>query len=599
MTSPTRERRRGLPSPTALSRLLPLIRPYRWHLVAASLSLVTSTGLSLSLPMVMGWLLDTAFAHGGRETLDRIALGLMGLVLVQSFLNYAQAYLLAATGERAVAGLRRGLFSHLLEQPPGFFADNRTGELTSRLTTDIGLLQGTVSHQIAEFSRQLLSLIGAIVLLFLTQPRLTLTALAVVPIAVATAFVLGRRLRRMSTGVQDRVAESTAVAEEAFSQIRTVQSFVQENAERARFADRVRAVVDAALVRAKVRGIFFGALTFASFAAAVVVLWQGGVLVTEGRLTAGKLFTFLVYTLTIAGSVGSLATFFSNYQESVGAAERVFQLLERPSPISDPPTPLSLPSPVEGRISYEGVSFRYSQDPRQAPVLDQITLRLDPGEIVALVGPSGAGKTTLVSLLPRFWDVTEGSIQLDGRDIRSLRLAELRRVIGLVPQEPALFSGTIRDNIAYARPDAVLEEIEAAARAAHAAEFIDRLPQHYETVVGERGVKLSGGQRQRIAIARAILKDPRVLILDEATSSLDTESERLIEDALEKLLVGRTTLIIAHRLSTVRRADRLVVLNHGRIVEMGRHAELLALGGLYARLYQQQFREEDEVFKLD
>ena len=561
--------------------------------MAASLSLVVSAALSLSLPMVMGWLLDTAFARGGRGLLDRIALGLMGLVLVQAFLNYVQAYLLAATGERAVAGLRRGLFARLLEQPPGFFADRRTGELTSRLTTDIGLLQGTVSHQIAEFARQLLSLVGAVILLFLTQPRLTLTALAVVPIAVVTAFILGRRLRKMSTGVQDRVAESTAVAEEAFSQIRTVQSFVQEGAERERFGDRVRAVVEASLVRARVRGIFFGALTFAGFAAAVVVLWQGGVLVTEGKLTAGKLFTFLIYTLTIAGSVGALATFFGNYQESVGAAERVFQLLERPSPITDPPVPTELPSPVQGRIAYEGVSFRYSGDPKATPVLDDITLRLEPGEIVALVGPSGAGKTTLVSLLPRFWDVTEGQILLDGRDIRSLRLADLRRVIGLVPQEPALFSGTIRENIAYARPDAGSADIEAAAKAAHAAEFIDRLPQLYQTVVGERGVKLSGGQRQRIAIARAILKDPRVLILDEATSSLDTESERLIEDALEKLLVGRTTLIIAHRLSTVRRADRLVVLNHGRIVEVGKHSELLALGGLYARLYQQQFREDD------
>jgi subfamily B ATP-binding cassette protein MsbA len=567
--------------------------------VAASVSLVVSAGLSLSLPMVMGRMLDTAFGRGARGTLDRIAIGLMGLVLVQAFLNYVQAYLLAATGERAVAGLRRGLFARLLAQPPGFFADRRTGELTSRLTTDIGLLQGTVSHQIAEFSRQLLTLIGAVILLFLTQPRLTLTALAVVPIAVVTAFILGRRLRKMSTGVQDRVAESTAVAEEAFSQIRTVQSFVQEGAERERFADRVRAVVEAALVRARVRGIFFGALTFAGFAAAVVVLWQGGVLVTEGKLTAGKLFTFLIYTLTIAGSVGALATFFGNYQESIGAAERVFELLERPSPITDPPLPTELPIPVEGRIAYEGVSFRYGGDPKVAPVLSDITLRLEPGEIVALVGPSGAGKTTLVSLLPRFWDVTQGQILLDGRDIRSLRLSDLRRVIGLVPQEPALFSGTIRENIAYARPEAGQADIEAAAKAAHAAEFIDRLPLLYNTVVGERGVKLSGGQRQRIAIARAILKDPRVLILDEATSSLDTESERLIEDALEKLLIGRTTLIIAHRLSTVRRADRLVVLNHGRIVEVGKHSELLALGGLYARLYQQQFREDDLPSPID
>jgi len=599
MTDSPANPRRRLPPPTALRRLLPLIRPYRWTLAFASSCLVLSAGLGLSLPMVMGWLLDTAFGKGGREMLDRIALALMGLVVVQAVLNYAQAYLLAATGERAVAGLRKDLFAKLLAQPPGFFADRRTGELTSRLTTDIGQLQGTVSHQIAEFSRQVLSLIGAIVLLFLTQPRLTLIALAVVPVAVGTAFVLGRRLRKMSTGVQDRVAESTAVAEEAFSQIRTVQSFVQEEAERARFGDRVRAVVDAAVVRAKVRGVFFGALTFATFAAAVVVLWQGGVLVTAGRLTAGKLFTFLIYTLTIAGSVGSLATFFSNYQESVGAAERVFQLLEQESPITDPPAPLPLPSPVEGRIAFESVSFRYGSEPASPWALRELSLQLAPGEVVALVGPSGAGKTTLASLLPRFWDVTEGRILLDGRDIRSVRLADLRRVIGLVPQEPALFSGTVRENIAYARPDASQADIEGAARAAHAREFVDRLAQGYDTVVGERGVKLSGGQRQRIAIARAILKDPRVLILDEATSSLDTESERLIEDALEKLLVGRTTLIIAHRLSTVRRADRLVVLNHGRIVEMGRHAELLALGGLYARLYQHQFREEEPLGALD
>jgi subfamily B ATP-binding cassette protein MsbA len=432
-------------------------------------------------------------------------------------------------------------------------------------------------------------------MLILTQPRLTLTALAVVPVAVIVAVVLGKRLRAMSTGVQDKVAETTAVAEEAFSQIRTVQSFAREDWERNRFADRVSEVVSAALVRARVRGVFFGALTFAAFAAAVVVLWQGGILVTEGKLTAGKLFTFLIYTLSIAGSVGGLATFVSNYQESVGAAERVFQLLELPSPITDPLSPVPLPEPIEGRIAFEGVSFRYQEDPGTPWALQEINLVLQPGEIVALVGPSGAGKTTIASLLPRFWDVTSGRITIDGRDVREVRLQELRRAIGLVPQEPALFSGTIRENIAYARPDASAADIEAAARAAHAAEFIDRLPQLYDTVVGERGVKLSGGQRQRIALARAILKDPRILILDEATSSLDTESERLIEDALERLLVGRTTLIIAHRLSTVRRADRIVVLDRGRIVEEGTHPALLALGGLYARLYQQQFRDDEVV----
>jgi ATP-binding cassette, subfamily B, bacterial MsbA len=586
---------RKLPPPTALKRLLPLVRPYRWALALASLCLVIGAGLNLSLPLFMGRMLDSAFAHADRALIDRIALGLLALVLLQAAMNYAQAYLLAATGERAVAGLRRQLFSRLLSQPPGFFAERRTGELTSRLTADIALLQGTVSHQVAEFSRQVLTLVGAITMLILTQPRLTLTALAVVPVAVMVAVVLGRRLRKMSTSVQDKVAESTAVAEEAFSQIRTVQSFAREEWERKRFADRVTEVVDAALVRARVRGVFFGALTFAAFAAAVVVLWQGGVLVTEGKLTAGRLFTFLVYTLSIAGSVGGLATFVSNYQESVGAAERVFQLVELPSPIVDPAAPVPLPSPIEGRIAFEGASFRYHDTPDSPWAIRDIDLAIAPGEVVALVGPSGAGKTTIASLLPRFWDVTSGRITVDGIDVRQVRLEELRRAIGLVPQEPALFSGTIRENIAYARPDAGMAEVEAAARAAHAAEFIDRVPGGYEAIVGERGIKLSGGQRQRIALARAILKDPRILVLDEATSSLDTESERLIEDALERLLVGRTTLIIAHRLSTVRRADRIVVLDHGRIVEQGTHGDLLALRGLYSRLYQQQFRAAEPL----
>ena len=583
---------RRLPPPGRLLRLWPRVKPYRGLLALATLARVASGMLALAFPMAVRYLLDAAFVDRDRALLDRIALGLVLIFTVQAVLNYAQAYLLSAVGEQSVAGLRRELFARLLEMPPGFFAERRTGELTSRLTADVGLLQGVLSHQISEFSRQILSLVGGVVLLTYLQPRLTLTALAVSPLVVGSAIFFGRRLRVMTTGVQDRLAEATAVAEEAFSQIRTVQSFVQEPTERARYGERVAASVRTALKRARVRGVFFGMLTLSTFAGITFVLWQGGLLVLEGELTAGALVSFLLYTITIAASIGALASSFSAYQEAVGAAERVFEILEMDPAIADPPTPARLAAPVTGRVAFEGVYFRYHEDDLQPWTLEGIDLEVAPGEIVALVGPSGGGKTTLVSLLPRFWDVNRGHVRLDGHDVRSLRLTDLRSAIGVVPQEPALFSGTIGDNIAYARPGAAAAEIEAAARAAHAHEFIERLPIGYETLVGERGVKLSGGQRQRVAIARAILKDPAVLVLDEATSNLDAESEQLIEDALSRLLVGRTTLIIAHRLSTVRRADRLVALDRGRIVEEGTHAELLARGGLYARLYQRQFRED-------
>jgi subfamily B ATP-binding cassette protein MsbA len=588
---------RRIIAPGYLNRLWPRIRPYRWSLFLAFLTLVVSSAIGLAFPWIVAHLLDAAFVQGGRELLDRIAIGLLALFVVQALLNYAQAYLLSATGEKAVAGLRRELFNRLLEMPPGFFAERRTGELTSRLTADIGMLQGVMSHQIAEFSRQALALVGSVIALFLLQPRLTLTALLVVPFVVFCAMFFGRRLRRISTGVQDKVAEATAHADEAFSQIRTVQSFVQEPAERKRYGDLVALVIEKALRRAQVRGVFFGVITFATFAGVVIVLWQGGILVLSGELTAGKLVGFLLYTIYIAAAIGTLVSFFSSYQESAGAAERVFQIIESQPGIADPPHPVSLPAPVRGHVALESVSFQYGNQPQAPWAVRDVTLELRPGEIVALVGPSGAGKSTLASLLPRFWDVTSGRITFDGVDIRSLRLADLRSRIGLVPQEPALFSGTIRENIAYADPGASFGRIEAAARGAHAHEFIDRLPKGYDTLVGERGIKLSGGQRQRIAIARAILKDPTVLLLDEATSSLDNESERLIEDAMERLLEGRTTLIIAHRLSTVRRADRLVVLDRGRIVEEGSHNELLARRGLYARLYSRQFRE-DEVAEI-
>jgi subfamily B ATP-binding cassette protein MsbA len=588
--APRVETKRGFVPPGKLVRLWPRIRPYRGALAVALVTLLLSGAITLAFPKFGGALLDAAFQAHDRALLDRIALGLFLLFVLQAFLNYGQTYLLTSTGERAVAGLRRELFGKLLEMPPGFFADRRTGELMSRLTADIAMLQGAMSTQIAELARQVLQLIGSLILLTISQPRLTLTALAVAPIVIGTAVYFGRRLRKMTTGLQDQVAEATGQAEEALSQIRTVQSFVQEPAEVARYGNKIDGLVSTALRRAHMRGLFFGAITLAVFGAIVVVLWQGGRQVLDGRLSQGDLIQFILYTMFIAGAIGGLVSFTSQYQEAVGAAQRVFELLETAAGITDPTAPTPLPVPLRGAVRFDLVSFRYKEGEGAPWALQEVALELQPGEVVALVGPSGAGKTTLASLLPRFWDVTTGRILLDGTDIRAFRLADLRGALGLVPQEPALFSGTIRENIAYARPDASEADVVAAARAAHAEEFIERLPLRYETVVGERGVKLSGGQRQRIAIARVVLKDPSVLVLDEATSSLDTASERLVEEALERLLRGRTTLIIAHRLSTIQRADRIVVLDQGRVVEMGTHTELLGKGGLYALLHREQFR---------
>jgi len=580
----------ALPSPRTVAWLWPRIRPHRWALATATVCLALSAAIGLAFPQIVRHLLDAAFVGHDRHLLDRIALLLAGLFSVQALSNFVQTYLLSATGERVVARLRQDLFEHLVHLAPAFFAERRTGELVSRLSADIGTIQGLVSFQLSEFARQTLYLVGGVTLLTLTNPHLMATALVVVPFVVGSAMFFGRRLRRTSTRVQDKVAEATAVAEEAFSEIRIVQSFVQEGGEAARYARAMSEVVEIAIRRAVVRGAFFAVITFATFGGTVAVLWEGGRLVLGGVVTAGTLVSFLLYTVFIAAAVAALTSLFSSFQETVGAARRVLELLETAPTVADPAEPRPLPRPVRGDVVLERVTFSYQ--PALPRAVDDVSFQIAPGEVVALVGPSGAGKTTLANLVPRFWDVTGGRVTLDGIDIRALRLADLRRVVGIVPQEPTLFSGTVAENIGYGRPGAREAEVVAAAQAAHAAEFIERLPAGYATLVGQRGVKLSGGQRQRVAIARALLKDPAVLILDEATSSLDAESEGLIEDALERLLKGRSTLIIAHRLSTVRRANRLVVLDRGRVVEDGTHVDLLAQNGLYARLYQRQFRDD-------
>ncbi len=595
---PTPRARPAVSSPRPLRRLVPRIRPFVARLVLAFVCLLGSAAIALAFPQIVRRLLDAAFISADSSLLNRIAIGLLVLFAIQALLNFVQVYLLTSTSELVVAKLREDLFARLIHLSPGFFTERRTGELTSRLSADTAVLQTVLSYNLSEFARQTLFLIGGIVLLTLTHPRLTATTLAVLPLVVGTAILFGRALRRASTGVQDRVAEATGTADEAFSQIRTVQSFTREAEEVRRYGSHLVDVIAAAMRRAKIRGTFFGILTFCGFGGVVAVLWQGGRLVLEGTLTAGALVSFLLYALYVAGAVGSLASLFGAYQEAVGAARRVFDLLEAESSVKDPVAPQRLPHPLKGEISMDKVSFQYN--PALPEVLRGVSLRIGAGEVVALVGPSGAGKTTIASLLPRFWDVTGGRITFDGVEIRDLSLAELRGAIGIVPQEPTLFSGTIRENIAYAgigddgsQPSE--ESVRAAAKAAHAVEFIERLPDGFETRVGERGVRLSGGQRQRIAIARVFLKNPALVILDEATSSLDSESERLVEQAMEDLLRARSTLIIAHRLSTVLRADRVVVIDRGVIVEEGRHQELLASEGVYSRLYRGQFRAGDAL----
>lgn len=572
-----------------LRRLVPRVVPYRGALAGAAVLLLFSTAIGLVFPLVVRSLLDQAFVSGTAETLNQIAIGLLILFLMQGIVNFGQSYLTASVSERVVADLRREIFDALVWQPPGFFTSRRVGELSSRIASDAGLVQQILRFGIPELARQGIFLVGAAVIVTVMAPRLTVVAFVAIPFAIVVAWYFGRKVRGISTGIQDTLAVAVARAEQVFGQIRTVQSFTKERWESERFGREIARVRDEGLRRAVARALLTGAVTFTAFGAIVLVLWQGGRLVLSGELTGGTLVAFLLFAVTIAGAITSLAGFWSNLQEAAGAARRIFEIVDTERGLDDPPEPHSLPRPVRGEIRYEGVSFRYG--PELDLVLRGIDFRVEEGETVALVGSSGAGKSTIASLLTRFYDVESGRVTLDGIDVRELTLGELRGVIGVVPQEPALFAGTIRENLLYGNADATEEEMVAAARSAHAHGFVAALPEGYDQRVGERGVTLSAGQRQRIAIARVVLKRPRVLVLDEASSSLDAESERLVQDALERLMRERSTLVIAHRLSTVIRADRIVVLEAGVIEESGVHAELLERSETYARLYRRQFED--------
>jgi subfamily B ATP-binding cassette protein MsbA len=587
LTAEEKKKERG--SPRDLLRLLVYAKPYSFRLGIGLLSLVVGNVIGLAFPKLVQYLIDAAFIDRDYAKLNRIGIIIVASFAIQAIFGFVRSYLFAFASERILADIRTQIYTHLIRLPLTFFDNRRTGELVSRVTSDVTVIQTATTTSLTELLRQSMILVGGIAIIAITNPKLTAFILAIVPVVVFLTVFYGRYVRRMSTKVQDKLADANSVLEETLSAIRIVQSFARENFEQNRYRGKIMEALQTAMRRAIATGGFIAFIIFVVYSAIAAILWYGSRMVISGELTAGELTAFVLYTFVVAFTIGGMAELYAQFQQAIGATRRVFEILDTKPEIKDKDNAEPLVR-AQGRVQLEDVRFTYTGE-RTLEILKGVTIDARAGEIIALVGPSGAGKSTLVSLIPRFYEVSSGAVLIDSKDVRDLKLNDLRESIGMVPQETVLFGGTIRENIAYGRLDATDEEIQAAAQAANAHDFIKDFPDAYDTVVGERGVKLSGGQRQRVAIARALLKNPAILILDEATSSLDSESERLVQEALEKLMQGRTTFVIAHRLSTVRRADRIVVLNEGRIVEEGTHEELLATGGLYKQLYEIQFRE--------
>ncbi|HVV81594.1 MAG TPA: ABC transporter transmembrane domain-containing protein [Kofleriaceae bacterium] len=569
-----------------LTRLLALLRPHRGRFAVAVSTLLAASLLSLAYPKVAGYVVDAGMANRSTGDLDRIVLVLIGVFLVHAVLVWIRHYSMSWLGERVVADLRAMTFDRIVTLPLGWFHERRTGELVGRLASDVTVVEGVVGSELSLALRNAVQLVGGLVLLIVIDARLTALMLVVVPPLTLGTVFFGRAIRKMSKRMQDELAKVSGQAQESLGAIQTVQAFVRERHEARRYREGVERSFQQALSLARWRSWFFSSATTAGYIAIAAVMWLGGHAVIRDELTPGQLGSFFLYTFMVAGSLAELASLWGSLQRAAGATERLFAIVDTVPSIRDPERPAALPA-GGGALRFEQVDFAYPSRPEH-PVLRAFDLAIAPGEVVALVGPSGAGKTTVLQLLLRFFDVDRGRVTVEGVDVRTLALAELRRATAMVAQEPVLFAGTLRDNIAYGVDDATDAAIEQAARDANADDFIRSFPDGYATVIGERGVKLSGGQKQRIAIARALLVDPRVLILDEATSNLDAGSEAVVQEALGRLMRGRTTLVVAHRLSTVRDADRIVVLDGGRVAEIGQHGELMARGGIYRRLVEHQ-----------
>ena len=571
-----------------LGLLWPYLKPYRGRVALALLSLLVAAGTVLAFGACLRALIDRGFAQGRPDILNYALASLLAVAAVLAIASGARFYLVSWLGERVVGDLRRDLFAHVVRLGPAWFEIKRSGDVMSRISADAQLIEQVIGSSASVALRNTLMCIGGIAMLIITNPKLALLALAVVPLTVAPIVLFGRKVRALSREAQARMADMVSEGGETLDAVRTVQAFAQEDRAALRFGEATERAFSAAIRRVARRAIMTTLVIFIVFAAVGFLLWMGGHDVLTGRISAGDLTAFVFYAVLVASSGGAISETIGDLQRASGAAERLSELKAEPPSIAEPAVPKPLPKPTEGAVAFSDVSFRYPTRP-DALALDRFDLAVQPGETVAIVGPSGAGKTTVFNLLLRFYDPEAGTIRIDGIDIRDLSFADLRGALAIVPQEPVLFSASVADNIRYGRPDASEAEVRSAAEAASAAAFIESLPQGFATDLGNRGVRLSGGQRQRIAIARALLCDPAILLLDEATSALDAESELAVQQALDRLMQKRTTLVIAHRLATVQKADRIVVVDQGRVVDIGRHADLVRRGGLYARLAELQF----------